>query len=90
VDTVSPEGLRKAREANIVNIQFGFESASPKVLRAMNKRTTPEMIPAACQMAKDTGLLVSGLWIVGHPGDDLEKFNHTSYRMLEATRRFVP
>ena len=82
VDAVSPEGLKKAREANIVNVQFGFESASPRVLRAMNKRTTPEMIPAACRMAKDAGLLVSGFWIVGHPGDDLEEFNHT-YRAMK-------
>jgi radical SAM superfamily enzyme YgiQ (UPF0313 family) len=82
VDAVSPEGLKKAREANIVNVQFGFESASPKVLRAMNKRTTPEMIPAACRMAKNAGLLVSGFWIVGHPGDDLEEFNHT-YRAMK-------
>jgi radical SAM superfamily enzyme YgiQ (UPF0313 family) len=82
VDAVGPEGLRKAREANIVNVQFGFESASPKVLRAMNKRTTPEMIPAACRAAKEAGLLVSGYWIVGHPGDDLEEFNHT-YRAMK-------
>lgn len=77
VDTVSEEGLRKARDAGIKAIAFGMESASEKVLNMMNKKTTKGMIINACKLAKNAGFYVMGFWIIGHPGDNVREFQKT-------------
>jgi anaerobic magnesium-protoporphyrin IX monomethyl ester cyclase len=68
-DSVTDEGFRAMRSAGIGNIILGVESASPKVLSAMNKRITMEQAEDACRRGAMAGLKVASFWIIGHPGD---------------------
>ncbi|HHL39982.1 MAG TPA: radical SAM protein [Deltaproteobacteria bacterium] len=69
VDSVTPEGFKAMRRAGVNNLVLGVESASPRVLRAMGKGTTPEQAEAAMRQARRFGLTVGTFWIFGHPGD---------------------
>ncbi len=70
VDSVSEEGYGAMRKAGIRNIILGIESASPKVLNAMNKKITAGQAEEACKTAVGSGLVVGAFWIIGHPGDN--------------------
>ena len=69
VDSVTDEGFWAMKASGINNIILGIESASPKVLTAMNKRITYEQAEDACRRGTQAGLKVSSFWIIGHPGD---------------------
>lgn len=69
VDSVTDEGFRAMKAAGINNIILGIESASPKVLAAMNKRINYEQAEDACRRGTQAGLKVSSFWIIGHPED---------------------
>lgn len=62
--------LKNLEGTGIRYVQLGIESASPKVLRMMNKRIDREQIIASCVMLKEYGLKAHGLWMIGHPGDN--------------------
>jgi len=68
-DCVTQEGCEAMFRAGIGNLVLGLESASPKVLKAMNKQTTIERGEDACAMATRKGLIVGTFWMIGHPGD---------------------
>jgi len=70
-DCITKEGCETMLSAGIKNLVLGIESASPKVLSAMNKKITIEQAETACKMATDCGLIVGAFWIIGHPGDNL-------------------
>jgi anaerobic magnesium-protoporphyrin IX monomethyl ester cyclase len=75
-DHVYPELFESLRSTGkIKSVSFGIESASPKVLEMMNKRTSWDKALEACRMAKDYGFGVHTLWIVGHPGEDPAEFD---------------
>lgn len=69
VDSVTDDGFRAMRSAGINNIILGVESASPKVLSAMNKKISMEQAEDACKRASKAGIKVGTFWIIGHPGD---------------------
>ncbi len=48
VDVFTEELARKARQAGVYLVAFGMESGSPRMLEAMQKRTTVEMNARAC------------------------------------------
>lgn len=75
-DHVSPELFESLRSTGkIRSVSFGIESASPKVLEMMNKRTSWDKALEACRMAKNHGFGVHTLWIIGHPGEDPAEFD---------------
>lgn len=77
-DNVSPELYESLRSTGkIRSVSFGIESASPKVLEMMNKRTSWDKALEACRMARDYGFGVHTLWIIGHPGEDPAEFDIT-------------
>lgn len=77
-DHVYPELFEELRSTGkIRSVSFGIESASPKVLKMMNKRTSWDKALDACRMARDYGFGVHTLWIIGHPGEDPAEFEIT-------------
>ena len=74
-DFVSQMLFRELRETGMITaVSFGIESASPRVLKFMNKKSTVEDCYRACRMAKEHGFDVHTLWIIGHPGDSPKEF----------------
>ena len=59
-------------EAGCVEVSLGFESGSPAVLRAMNKRFAPEEVRAISQSLKAHGIRRLGFLLLGGPGETRE------------------
>ncbi|MCK9431357.1 MAG: radical SAM protein [Candidatus Omnitrophica bacterium] len=69
VDKVSLELLVKMKEAGLRLILYGFESGNQRILDLINKAATLEQAREAAAMTKKAGIFISGLFILGLPGE---------------------
>ena len=72
VDALDEELLCAMRQAGCQRISFGIESAAPKILRSLNKKTTPDEIRTATSMAKKFGFQIRYYLIAGSRGETAE------------------
>jgi oxygen-independent coproporphyrinogen-3 oxidase len=71
-DSVTPESLQVLREGGFNRISFGMQSASPHVLRVLDRTHDPAGVPRAVQWAREAGFeQVSLDLIYGTPGESL-------------------
>ena len=61
--------LEMAKEAGCFYFSYGVESASPRVLASMNKKTKPEQIADAIRLAEELKLCFGGNFIFGDPAE---------------------
>jgi len=66
-DTVDEKTLNAMADANCVQIRFGFESASQKVLDYIRKGYRVEQIVNSARWARDANILVHGAWMFVPP-----------------------
>jgi hypothetical protein len=71
------EKTKRWSKSGCVRCRLGIESASAKVLKAMQKETTPAGISKAIKTLASAGIRVTTLWIVGFPGETEEDFQET-------------
>lgn len=64
--------LRQMEKGGCYEVHFGIESGVQKLLDNVNKGTTLEQIEKAVKMVKKTGIKVSGLFMLGLPGETKE------------------
>ncbi|MGH2943678.1 MAG: B12-binding domain-containing radical SAM protein, partial [Solirubrobacteraceae bacterium] len=86
VNTVNAELLAALRRAGCIEIKFGMESGSPRILKAMRKNIRPEQIAGAVRAAKRAGINVKLFLVHGFPGEDL----HTSRETITLLRQLAP
>jgi radical SAM superfamily enzyme YgiQ (UPF0313 family) len=79
---VSDELLRAMRSAGCIQVDFGIESASPRILRALKKGGTPEQAVRALELAKKNGIKSFASFMVGLPGETEEDLRE-DVRFLE-------
>lgn len=72
VDTVTPDSLRKMREAGCTGVLYGVESGNQHILDKVKKKITLEKIKEAVKMAQDAGISVFASMIIGLPGETKE------------------
>jgi anaerobic magnesium-protoporphyrin IX monomethyl ester cyclase len=77
VDTLPPENILKhMAKSGCFLIQFGVESGSPKMVRAMNKAINAKnyvnVIKTAIQRTKKVGIFTNARMIIGFQGEDEE------------------
>lgn len=98
VDTVDEPLLHSMRGSGCIEIKFGMESGSERMLKAMGKRIKQDQIRNAVRTAHEAGINVKLFLIHGYPGENRES-THETMRMLEelapmvtrvALFRFVP
>ena len=78
VDSITPETLQKMAESGCVKIAFGVESGSPRILKLIRKKITPEQISNAFSWAKKAGIQTSGFLMIGsHPSESIEDLDQT-------------
>lgn len=77
VDFVTQEMLDKMKEAGCYRVAFGIESGSPQILRNINKNITLEKVETAVNMAKKSGLITVGFFMVGNYGENNKTINET-------------
>ncbi len=58
-------------------LNFGVESASPKMLEIMNKNATPEQATLALDIAKAHGIRANCTFIIGMPGETWDTVRET-------------
>jgi len=70
-------------ESGCVQVEFGVESGSDKVLEMMNKLQTKVDVRRSLAIAKDAGLVVRVYLIIGFPGETWDTVKETCDLMLE-------
>ncbi len=77
IHDVDSEFFQLAKAAGCYMVSFGIESASPEVLKNVNKDQSPEQIRKAVTMAHEAGLETVGFFMIGLPGDTEETIKET-------------
>lgn len=98
VDTVDAALLQKMTAAGCIEVKYGMESGSERLLKAMRKNTTREQIKRAVGAAADAGIQAKVFIIHGYPGENAETTDETMSLLADLgsalTRvslfRFVP
>ncbi|MGE5553357.1 MAG: B12-binding domain-containing radical SAM protein [Betaproteobacteria bacterium] len=86
VDRATPELFAKLRAAGCRGVQFGVESGSDEVLRAIKKGITVSQVRSAVEMAMAQDLKVVCSFTLGHPLDTPETIDATFSLMKELKR----
>jgi len=81
VDLVSQEMFNWMKKAGCYYVSFGVESGSPKILKNINKKFTPEQALDAIDMARKAGLMVKTFFMIGNVGE--------TWKTIEETKRFI-
>ncbi len=77
VNHINLKILEKMKESGCVEIVFGIESGSQKVLDALNKGVTVKENAKAIDLAKKVGILSKAAFIVGSPNQDFSTLQET-------------
>jgi radical SAM superfamily enzyme YgiQ (UPF0313 family) len=57
------------KRAGCYAIAYGIESASPEILKSLNKDTTLEQVEVAVKQTQEAGIQVIGYFMLGSPGE---------------------
>ncbi len=68
-DRVDKEILEALREAGCVQVDFGIESGSQRLLDVMNKRLTVEQNARAIELAHEVGIHIKAFLMMNYPGE---------------------
>jgi hypothetical protein len=75
------EFYKLMKAAGAQGFNYGIETGSDKVLKAINKKNTVAEINQNIIDSAKVGMKVSACWVIGAPGEDIEAFTH-SFNML--------
>lgn len=67
----------KIKEAGCVALSFSLESASPDILKWMNKKISPESFTRQCEILKKAGLPALTSIVIGYPNESKETIRQT-------------
>ena len=89
VDKINEDVLRKMKEAGCVQLEFGIESGSDKVLKALRKGTTTEMQLRAFEIVKKVGMKTLATIMIGNPEETKEDIEMTRKQLLKLKPDFT-
>ncbi len=82
-DTVTLEKLQALRAIGINRISFGMQSATPHVLKTLDRTHNPAGVSKACEWAREVGFShISVDLIYGTPGESLDDWRETIEQAL--------
>lgn len=73
-DCLDNKIVKRWADSGLIRARIGVESASPRVLRLMNKKITTEQIGQSLNNFARSGVYTSTLWIAGFPGETKKNF----------------
>ncbi|GAB7140715.1 B12-binding domain-containing radical SAM protein [Deferribacterales bacterium RsTz2092] len=76
-DRLDDKLVKTMKRAGFYNIGIGIESASPVMLKNMNKREDIDTIKNAIKVISDNGILVAGFFVLGMPGETKQTIKET-------------
>jgi radical SAM superfamily enzyme YgiQ (UPF0313 family) len=65
------------KRAGCVQLEFGVESGSARVLDILRKQSTPDQVRRVFKHAKDAGLRTLATFMVGSPGEEMDDIKLT-------------
>lgn len=77
VDTVTPELLDDLAKSGCYRIHYGVETATPRLMKYMEKGTTPEKVEKAFRMTKEAGIQTLAYMMIGIPTETYEEMQDT-------------
>ena len=77
-DLVDRETLQLMYDAGCRWIGYGIESGSQEMLNRMNKRQTIERIEQSIKLSREAGMIVTGTFIIGMPGETEKTIQESS------------
>ncbi len=83
VNVVTPELLRKMKQAGCVQVDFGIESGSDRILKIIEKGTSTAQVRNAFRLAKEAGLRTYGSVLIGNPGETTADIEETKALIRE-------
>ena len=69
VKPLDKETLEYMKESGCCRVNFGIESGSIDILKSLKKNFTVDDVRVATRMAKEVGLEVDGMFMIGLPGE---------------------
>lgn len=89
VDTVNPELLAALKKAGCYRIHYGVESATPRLLKFLEKGQTPEKIRRAFHWTKKAGIGTFAYMMLGIPTETREEMKATVNFAIELEPDYV-
>jgi putative oxygen-independent coproporphyrinogen III oxidase len=84
-ESVTPDYLRRLRRNGFTRISLGMQSASPNVLRILDRQHTAGRAPQAAAEAREAGFEHVNLDLIyGTPGETPEDFEHSLRTVVDA------
>jgi len=77
VDTVNYELLEAMKDAGCIELKFGIESGSERMLHAMGKNISCNQIRQTVALASSIGIRVKAFLVHGFPGENMESTKET-------------
>ena len=77
IDTIDREMLDAMKASGLYFLSIGVESGSDRILRAMKKSLTRERIEEKVRLVHETGIGVSGFFMLGFPGETKDEMEET-------------
>lgn len=83
-DFVNDEIIFYAKRSGCIQLSFGIESGSQKILDIVNKKNTTERNSKAIQICKKVGIKTKAFIMLGLPGESQETIEKTKRWVLES------
>jgi radical SAM superfamily enzyme YgiQ (UPF0313 family) len=77
VNLVDKELLLHMKQAGCYAVAYGIESASPEIIKVLQKDTTIEQVEEAVRYSREAGLQVIGYFMLGSPGETPDTIRQT-------------
>jgi len=77
VDNLDEDTLKLAKKAGCIQVTFGWESGSQKMLDTYNKKTTVKQNEDSIKICNNVGLMANGTVMIGGPGETIEDIRLT-------------
>ena len=77
VNTVDSNLLNRMKKSGCIEIKYGIESGSQRILDIMNKQITIDQIMDAINITYDAGISVKAFILHGFPGENIESTKET-------------
>jgi radical SAM superfamily enzyme YgiQ (UPF0313 family) len=87
-EEMTKEFIAKMRKAGFSHVSYGLESASPRILKMMGKRFTPQLAEEVIRNTKRAGVHTYVNIIIGFPGETEEDRIMTA-DFLRRNKRFI-
>lgn len=89
VKTADEEMFRAMKKVGLVQLDFGVESGSNRVLKSLKKDSTDDLIRRAFTIARKAGIRTTATFMFGSPGETAEDVEETMRLAQEIRPDFV-